>query len=453
MSKYHIALIEDDDWFSETIKYYLELNEENKVHLFISAEEFFQSHQKFDAVCADYQLPGMFGDELVKNVQKKNPNLPVIMVSGQENMQTTVDLLKLGVKDYIIKTEHAKDLIWKAIEELKERDSLQKQIVTLEKKLAEKTSTESIEMIGNHESIQNVKNLIQKAAQSLINVSITGETGTGKEVVAQNIHNLSERKNNAFVAVNMGAIPSEMVESELFGYEKGAFTGAIKKTKGKFELANGGTLFLDEIAELDLNLQSKILRALQEKEITPLGSEKPKKLNIRLIVASHKDIAKEVEEGNFREDLFYRIIGLPIHLPPLRERGNDLFLLADHFLKSILSKNQKETKSLSKKAKEKLMNHGFPGNIRELKAIIELAAVLSETEKIEAEDVKFNAINKKNDFYEEGLSLKDWNEKIIFHTLEKTNHNVLKTAKLLDIGKSTVYNLINKKNESSHLQN
>ncbi len=451
MSKYQIAIIEDDEWFSESIKYYLELNEENNVSVFNSAEDFLKSNQKVDAVCLDYHLPGMDGDEFVQNLKQNKPELPVIVVSAQENMQTTVNLLKLGAKDYIIKSEHAKDLIWKAIEELKERASLQRKIVHLEKKLAARQDLSHIDLIGEHHSMKAIKSLIQKAAQSLINVSITGETGTGKEVVAQNIHQLSERAKGPFIAVNMGAIPSEMVESELFGYEKGAFTGAIKSTKGKFELANGGTLFLDEIAELDLNLQSKILRALQEKEIVPLGSEKSKKLNIRLIVASHKNLAEEVEKGNFREDLFYRIIGLPIALPPLRDRGNDLFALTDFFLEEFGDQNQLEKVTLSRKAKEKLMSHNFPGNIRELKAVIELAAVLSENSMIEEEDIRFNQIQKKSDFLNENLTLKEWTEKLILGTLEKNNDNVLQTAKQLDIGKSTIYNLLNKVNASSKL--
>ncbi len=451
MAKYKIALVEDDEWFSESIKYYLELNEENEVSVFGSAEDFLKSSNKVDVICVDYHLPGMHGDALVQEIKSRKPDLPIIVVSAQEDMQTTVDLLKLGIKDYIIKSEHSKDLIWKAIEEVKERDSLKQTIVRLEKKLAKKNRFEEIQITGNHPSIKAVKKLVEKAADSQINVSITGETGTGKEVVAKQIHHLSDRRNEAFVAVNMGAIPAELVESELFGYEKGAFTGAGKSTKGKFELANGGTLFLDEIAELDLNLQSKILRALQEKEITPLGSEKARKLDIRLIVASHKNLAEEVENGNFREDLFYRIIGLPISIPPLRERGNDLFLLADQFLEESAKVSGSESIRLSKEAKEKLLNHSFPGNIRELKSIIELAAVLAEDNTIQAEDIRFNSIAKKDQFMMENRTLKEYNEKIILHYLKKNNDNVLKTAQQLDIGKSTIYNLINKINESSNV--
>ncbi len=448
---YTIAFIEDDQWFSEAIKYFLELNEDNKVEKFSSAEEFLKSKKKFDVICVDYQLPGMNGDEFVKKIKEENESLPIIVVSGQEDMQTTVNLLKLGVKEYIIKTEHAKDLIWKAIEELKEKSKLEEKIITLEKRLAVKNEAKFSDFLGNDPSVLKIKELIKKGAESKINVSITGETGTGKEVVAQHIHNLSDRREKPFVAVNMGAIPAELVESELFGYEKGAFTGATKSTKGKFELANGGTLFLDEIAELDLNLQSKILRALQELEITPLGSEKVKKLDLRLIVASHKDLAQEVEKGNFREDLFYRIIGLPIKLPPLRQRGNDIFILSEYFLKEFVHQNNLEKIQLSKAAKQKLMTYSFPGNIRELKSVIELAAVLSDGNTIEEDDIRFNHISKKDTLFSEVLTLKEYNEKIILHFLEKNNNNVLKTAEQLDIGKSTIYNLLNKINESSNV--
>ncbi len=449
--KYRVAFIEDDQWFSEAIKYYLELNENNEVIVYPTANQYFNSKQTADIVCVDYHLHDMKGDEVVHKILEQNPNLPIILVSAQEDMQTTVDLLKRGVKDYIIKSEHAKDLIWKSIEEVKENAELKKTINKLEKKLATSTQANEVKIIGNHPSVLKIKNLVQKAAESQINVSITGETGTGKEIVAQQIHQLSDRNKENFIAVNMGALPSELVESELFGYEKGAFTGAVKSKKGKFELAHNGTLFLDEIAELDLNLQAKILRALQEKEITPLGSEKPKKLNIRLIVASHKNLGKEVEKGNFREDLFYRIIGLPIHLPSLRERGSDVFTLANYFLKEFTNENGLPEMELSKKAKEKINNHPFPGNIRELKSVIELAAVLCENNIIQEEDIKFNSVDKSNEFLEEGKSLKELTDKIILHYLEKNEQNVMKTAKQLDIGKSTIYNLLNRINEGSNV--
>ena len=285
-------------------------------------------------------------------------------------------------------------------------------------------------------------NKINKSINSTINVSITGETGTGKEVVAKAIHYNSERKNKPFVAINMAAIPKELMESEFFGYEAGAFTGAISRTIGKFEQANGGTIFLDEIAELDLNLQSKLLRVLQEREVVRLGGTTKIKFDARLIIATHKDLALEVKKGNFREDLYYRIIGLPIALPPLRDRGNDTLLLSKHFISLFTKENKMKPISLSKESKNKLLRYSFPGNIRELKSVIDLACVMSESNEIEPDDLTFTCINSSELFLSEEKTLKGHTTEIIMHYLKKNKNDVLKTAKKLDIGKSTIYNLI-----------
>jgi DNA-binding NtrC family response regulator len=283
---------------------------------------------------------------------------------------------------------------------------------------------------------------INKAITNNINVSITGETGTGKEVVAKAIHYNSYKKNKPFVAVNMAAIPKELLESQFFGYEKGAFTGADNRSIGKFEQADGGTIFLDEIAELDLNLQSKLLRVLQEREVIRLGGKDPIKFNARLIIATHKDLAQEVKKGNFREDLYYRIIGLPIELPPLRERGNDILLLAKYFIDLFTTENKMKSIPLSKEAKNKLIRYYFPGNIRELKSVIDLACVMSDGKEITIEDLTFTSINESNFLLSEEKTLKEYTSEIILHYLKKNNNDVLKTAAKLHIGKSTIYNLI-----------
>jgi len=225
-------------------------------------------------------------------------------------------------------------------------------------------------IIGTSKPMQKIAQLLEKAVSTNITVSVSGETGTGKEVIAKSIHFNSPRNKEAFVAVNMSAIPKELLESELFGYEKGAFTGANTRKKGQFELAHKGTLFLDEIGEMDINMQAKVLRVLQEREVTRVGGEKPIKIDIRIIVATHRDLTEEVSNGNFREDLYYRLLGLPIHLPPLRDRGNDILLLAKYFLDAFTKQNGMEVVELSKKAKARLLAYSFPGNVRELKAII-----------------------------------------------------------------------------------
>jgi DNA-binding NtrC family response regulator len=243
----------------------------------------------------------------------------------------------------------------------------------------------------------------------------------------------------------MAAIPRELVESEFFGHEKGAFTGANEKKIGKFEQADGGTIFLDEIAELDLNLQSKLLRVLQEREVVRLGGTDKIKFNARLIVATHKDLAQEVKKGNFREDLYYRIMGLPIELPPLRERENDTLLLAKHFIDLFVKENKMPAISLTKAAKDKLLKHAFPGNIRELKSVIDLACVMCDDNEIYEDDLSFNSINSTDLLLSQEKTLKQYIEEIIFYFLKKNNNDVLKTAKKLDIGKSTIYNLLQTK--------
>jgi DNA-binding NtrC family response regulator len=287
--------------------------------------------------------------------------------------------------------------------------------------------------------------LIEKAVKSSINVSITGATGTGKEVIAKAIHYNSDRKKKPFVAVNMAAIPGELMESELFGYEKGAFTGASGRKIGKFEEANGGTLFLDEIAELDLNLQSKILRALQEREVVRLGGNEKIKFNARLITATHKNLSEEVKKGSFREDLFYRIIGLPIELAPLCERGNDVLILAKYFVEEFIKENGIKHLHISNNAKEKLLKYNYPGNVRELKSIIDLACVMCDGDEIKAEDITYNSLQNEERFTSVEKTLREYTLDIIALFMRKYNNDVMEVAHKLDVGKSTIYNMIKKK--------
>ena len=240
----------------------------------------------------------------------------------------------------------------------------------------------------------------------------------------------------------MAAIPRDLLESELFGFEKGAFTGAVARRAGKFEEANGGTLFLDEIAEMDISLQSKLLRVLQEREVTRIGGSDTILLDIRFVVATNRDLSEEVRKGTFREDLFFRLLGLPIHLPPLRERGNDILILAKHFADEFCKGNKMSKKAFSTGAKEKLMNYHYPGNVRELRAIIELAIVMSDQEQLLSEDISFTAVNKNKDFLvDDSMTLNDYIRKIIKTYLERHDNNLITVAKKLDIGKSTLYRM------------
>lgn len=439
-----IFLVDDDPFFGEMLKYHLQLNPDYEVFLYSSGKECLSElYRNPDIICIDFGLPDIQGDDLFKQIKTLYPDLPIIVISGQENISVAIDFLKQGAKDYIVKNEHTKELLWSSIIRLRENISLKQEVEELKDELEKKYSFEKT-IIGQSESIKSIFSKINKALKSNINVSVTGETGTGKEVVARAIHYHSSRKNKPFIAVNMAAIPKDLVESEFFGHEKGAFTGATDKSVGKFEQANGGTIFLDEIAELDLNLQSKLLRALQEREITRVGGTQKIKLDVRLIIATHKNLANEVKKGNFREDLYYRVIGLPIELPPLRERDQDTLILAKHFIDLFAKENKSKPLILASDARKKLMKYSFPGNIRELKSVIDLACVMAESNEITADDISFYSLEKESEvFLSEQKTLKQYTTDIILHFLRENNNDVIKTAKILDIGKSTVYNLIN----------
>ncbi|MFO0495696.1 MAG: sigma-54 interaction domain-containing protein, partial [Flavobacteriia bacterium] len=295
---------------------------------------------------------------------------------------------------------------------------------------------------GSSAPMQRVFTLLEKSAKANITVSITGETGTGKELAARAIHFNSDRMKKPFVAINVAAIPKELIESELFGYEKGAFTGADQSKSGKFEEANQGTIFLDEIGEMDLNMQSKLLRVLQERELSRLGSNKTIPIDIRLIVATHRDLLKEVKEGRFRQDLYYRLLGISIDLPPLKERGNDIVMLAKSFISEFSKLNNLPIKELSQSAIDKLLKYNYPGNVRELRAVSEVAVVMSESDVIDANDIQFNQRNEIEDFMQEELTIDEYNSRIINWYLRKYNNNVVLVADKLKMGKSTIYRML-----------
>jgi two-component system response regulator AtoC len=444
MLDFKIFIVEDDKWYGGLLHHYLSQNPDYEVTLIGSGKECLaQLHRKPDLVTIDFGLPDMNGEELYKKIKQAQPNLPVIIISAQEKITTAVDLLKMGAEDYLVKDDNTQQLLWKAIIRLRENNSLKNEISELKAELKTKYDY-SRSIIGNSPALQTVFKMIDKAAGSLINVSVSGETGTGKELVARAVHYNSARSGHAFVPVNMAAIPKELVESELFGYEKGAFTGAQNKKIGRFEEANGGTLFLDEIGEMDLNIQSKLLRVLQEKELIRLGGTSKVKLDFRLVVATHKNLAEEVKKGNFREDLYYRIVGLPVTLPPLRERKEDILLLTQHFLTAYCKENKVPEIKVSPAARDKLVSYAYPGNIRELKSVVELAAVMSENNCIEPEDITFLSGNNHDvdTVLNTELTLREYTRLIIRNYLKRYDDNVLLVAEKLDIGKSTIYKML-----------
>ncbi|MFT5765356.1 MAG: DNA-binding NtrC family response regulator [Saprospiraceae bacterium] len=440
-----IFIVEDDPIYTRLVKYVFELDPNHEIYIYTTGRECLEHlHLGPSIVSLDYSLPDMDGKKVMEKIHQIDKGIEVIILSGQNDISVAVQLLGNGAHDYIVKNEETKDRLLYSIERLRSNISLKKEVKVLKEELGHKFSVDK-SIIGNSKPMQRVYNLVEKAIKTNISISITGETGSGKEVIAKNIHYSSTRKNGSFVAVNVSAIPKDLLESELFGYEKGAFTGADTQKIGQFELADQGTLFLDEIAEMDVLLQSKLLRAIQEREIMRVGGTSPIKFDTRIIVATHKNIAEEVEKGNFREDLYYRLLGLPIEVPPLRERGNDILLLTLYFLNKFCEDNNLGKKVISKEAKEKLLSYYYPGNVRELKAIIELSCVMAEGETIMPEDINFNSPRRFDSFLIKEMPLKEYNQKIINHFLERYNNDVLLVAKKLDIGKSTIYRMLKEK--------
>ena len=333
----------------------------------------------FDLVLCDIKMPKMDGLEVLAKLQELNPDLPVVMISGHGTIETAVDAIKSGAFDYIAKPPDLNRLLV-TVRNALDRSSLISETKTLKRKVFK-----TREMIGKSEQISQIKSMIDKVAPTDARVLITGSNGTGKELVARWIHEKSQRATGPLVEVNCAAIPSELIESELFGHEKGAFTSAIKQRIGKFEQANNGTLFLDEIGDMSLSAQAKVLRALQENKITRVGGEKEIQVSPRVLAATNKDLKAEIEKGNFREDLYHRLSVIVIHVPSLKERKDDIPILAEHFVKEICEDYGMPLKSFSADALNALQSKAWTGNIRELRNVIERLVILSDKKITEKE--------------------------------------------------------------------
>ncbi len=383
-----IFIVEDDQFLGNLIKRTLEKLDNTDVVHFLTPEECLKNlHQNPDIVSIDYNLPGMNGVELLEKIRNYNDSIQCIMVSGQEKLDVVIDTYRKGVVDYIIKDDNALINLENSVKLLSKTVYLRQENESLKELVIDRNKYTNI--LGNSGPVLKVLRMIQKVEKSNIMVLVTGQSGTGKELVARAIHYNSQRAKKPFVTVNMGAIPDDLIESELFGHEKGAFTDARDRRIGKFEEANEGTVFLDEIGEMDLMMQTKLLRVLQEKEVTRIGSNKSIKLDVRVIAATNRNLVHEVKEGRFREDLFYRLQGFLIHLPPLLERGDDVVLLSKSFLNDFCKENKMPTITLSKDAVKFLLEYKWPGNVRELKAVIERAAIMSENNTILPADLVF----------------------------------------------------------------
>jgi DNA-binding NtrC family response regulator len=375
-------VIDDERSIRNTLKDILEF-EKHKVTLAENGKQGLETalNEFFDIIFSDIKMPEMDGIELLEQLREKEVEAPVIMISGHGNIETAVDCIKKGAFDFIEKPIDLSRLLV-TVRNALEKNNLVTETKTLKKKVAKK-----LQMIGNSPSIEKVREMIRKVAPTDARVLITGANGTGKEVVARLLYEYSNRIQGPYVEVNCAAIPSELIESELFGHEKGSFTSAVKQRIGKFEQADNGTIFLDEIGDMSLSAQTKVLRALQESEISRVGSDRNIKVNVRVIAATNKDLKKEIELGNFREDLFHRLNVIPIHVPTLDERKDDIPLLITHFSELICAEQGIQLKHFDAKAVKALQERSWTGNIRELRNVVERLIILGGN-KITKEDVE-----------------------------------------------------------------
>lgn len=339
------------------------------------------SDKDYDLVLCDIKMPGVDGIEVLENIREKNPDTSVIMISGHGDLDTAVDCMRKGAYDYISKPPDLNRLLT-TVRRALDRTDLVKENKTLKKKISK-----GYQMVGESQALESIKDMIEKVAPTDARVLITGPNGTGKELVAHWIHQKSERNKGPMVEVNCAAIPSELIESELFGHKKGAFTSAVKDRKGKFEQANGGTLFLDEIGDMSLSAQAKVLRALQEGKITPVGGDKEVKVNVRVLAATNKDLKKEIDKGDFREDLYHRLSVILIKVPALNNRKEDIPMLTEHFAKKIAEEHGSSTKKFNNEAMQELQKIDWTGNIRELRNVVERLIILGGSE-VSGEDVR-----------------------------------------------------------------
>ena len=378
-----ILIIDDQAPIRRVLRDILE-NETYQVEDVGSGEEALQliKEQDFDAIFCDIKMDGMDGIETLEAIRQESET-PVIMISGHGTIDTAVEAIKKGAFDFIQKPPDLNRLL------ITVRNALDKKNLATENKVLKKAVRLQNQMIGESQPMLDVRDMIDKVAPTNARVLITGENGTGKELVARQLHELSTRRSAAFIEVNCAAIPSELIESQLFGHEKGAFTSAIKQRKGDFELADGGTLFLDEIGDMSLSAQAKVLRALQENKIVRVGGEKEIPVNVRILAATNKDLKTEIEKGNFREDLYHRLSVIVINVPPLRERKDDIPLLVDNFLQNIAQDMGKPAPIFEEEAMEELKRFQWTGNIRELRNIVERLVILCGSTVTKEDVVRF----------------------------------------------------------------
>jgi DNA-binding NtrC family response regulator len=399
--------------------------------------------QSFDVLLTDLNLPNMNGIELCERIVANRPDTPVIVITAFGSMETAIAAIRAGAYDFVTKPIDTEFLVLALDRAVKHR-GLQEKIRLLDKAL--KKSHRFAELIGESPVMHKVMNRLERVADTETSILIAGETGTGKELVAQALHKRSRRRKRPFVAVNCAALPDALLESELFGHKRGAFTDAKTEHRGLFLQAHGGTLFFDEIGDIPLSLQPKLLRSLEERSVRPIGGTSEVAFDVRIIAATNRDIETAIEEGRFREDLYYRINVIQIDLPPLRERGTDILLLARHFVEQFAIRSNKHITGISNAASEKLLNYTWPGNVRELRNTIERAVVLTGYEKISVDDLpekirdyKATRFLVESDNPSELVPIQEVERRYILHVLKTVGGNKTLAARVLGLDRKTLY--------------
>ena len=446
--KANILIIDDDEAILDSCRqvldkegYAVETAKNGSEGLKIFNEEFFH------LVFCDLKMPGIDGMEVVKKIREKSPETPVVVITGFGSIESAVEAMKEGAFHYMSKPFSPHELRIITNKALGNRKILLENIY-LRGELESRIDFDMV--VGESKAMRKVLDLVRQVSVSDSTVLISGESGTGKEMLAREIHNHSLRKNGPFVVVDCGALVETLFESELFGHVKGSYTGAHETKHGRFEVANGGTVFLDEISNISLSIQAKLLRAIQEREVTRVGSTKPIKVDVRIIAATNEELSQAVKEGKFREDLFYRLSVVPIHLPPLRQRKEDIPLLVDHFLAKYNKKTKKKINHLQNDIKKALMEYDWPGNIRELENTIERAVVLSKSDEIKSEDLLYHGISSATSFLtlmvSKDKSLEEVEKDYIKAVLQAHHWNKSQTAGILGIDRKTLLAKIKKYN-------
>lgn len=438
--KAKLLIVDDEKHIREGLEKALAL-EGYEVELASDGKEALEKleEEDIDLVIADLKMPGLSGDELMKETLENYPYLPIIILTAFGTIENAVEAMRNGAYDFITKPLNI-DKLSLIVNRALENSSLKRQNRELLNQLKKKYSFENI--IGKSASMKKVFETIELVSPSRANVLIYGESGTGKELIADAIHHNSPRRDKPYVKVHCAALPESLLESELFGHEKGAFTGAIMRKRGRFELAHMGTLFLDEIGEITPQTQVKLLRVIQEKEFERVGGEQPIKVDVRIISATNKILKDEIEKGNFREDLYYRLNVVSIYVPPLRERKDDVPLMVHKFIEELSKENNKEVEGITNGALQALMSYKWPGNVRELRNVIESIVVLIKSTVITEEDLPPFILTKDEQSYlklPQGVSLADAEKKLILFTLANTGGNKKKASEILKMGRKTLH--------------